>query len=228
MTYWHKTCEKLGKITCCMNKYKGISLFWLLVVLLPGCASFGPTIRIETPEPAEDFVVLCEWHKAALIDFHGGGLKRSDWKVFVTESGKEVDCGVSFGGGDGSATIMHPVYAGERACEIGCESPQITESGSVFIVNPNTAEKTLNLLVKKHSGKKILSYIRTYGSIDKEYYKYYRSYQPLDTLRMRKLYDKRLISYWEKLKNIKEKYGEKFVQPKSYLEYYWKVADEVE
>ncbi|MFK5950993.1 MAG: hypothetical protein QM500_19750 [Methylococcales bacterium] len=60
-----------------MNKLKLLMLTFILA-LNAGCASFGPTIRIETPEPTEDFVVLCEWHSKSIFKGgHGGGTYRS-------------------------------------------------------------------------------------------------------------------------------------------------------
>ena len=75
-----------------------------------GCTSEGPTIRIETPEPTGDFVVVCKWVKDGVLNIHGGK-KISDKKVFITESGKEVDCGISIWGGQGGASILHPLYS---------------------------------------------------------------------------------------------------------------------
>lgn len=196
-------------------------------LLSSGCASFGPTVLIETPEPAEDFVVLCEWYKDGLLNIHGG-MKQSDWKAFVTESGKEVDCGMSIWGGEGSATIMHPLYAGGRACEVGCDSELVIKEDDIYIIRPHTLEEALDLLVKRHSGKDVLPYIRNYGSVNRKYYKYYKINKPLDIKHMRELYDKRLINYWYKLKNIRESFGGKFIQPEKHLEYYWKTANEGE
>jgi len=84
----------------------------VLFLLVTGCASFGPTIVIETPEPAEDFVVLCQWYDDSLFfGAHGGKAQVGD-KVFVTKSGEEVECGLNLRGGDGSVSIIHPVYVG--------------------------------------------------------------------------------------------------------------------
>jgi len=209
-----------------MNNYKNILLLWLVVMVLPGCASFGPTIRIETPEPTEDFVVLCEWHKAALIDFHGGGLKRSDWKVFVTESGKEVDCGVSFGGGDGSATIMHPVYMGGRACEIGCESGIVQKQNNLFVIKPRTLDELIDHNIKKYSNNKISKYL---GSLYSDrYFKYYKYDRELDISRMRKLYDEDIKRYWGRVTKIykNDGYKQKISTPDEYIKNYWKKANE--
>ncbi|MDH5572811.1 MAG: hypothetical protein OEY89_13680 [Gammaproteobacteria bacterium] len=99
-----------------MNKFK--LLIPLLIVLMnSGCASFGPTVRIETPEPAEDFVVVCEWIGGRGI-IAGSGSRESH-KVFITESGKEVDCGLGFSSRN-NVQVMHPLYANmQRSDENG-------------------------------------------------------------------------------------------------------------
>ncbi|MDH5388162.1 MAG: hypothetical protein OEY06_06915 [Gammaproteobacteria bacterium] len=89
-----------------MNKLK--LLIPLLIVLLnSGCASFGPTVRIETPEPAEDFVVVCGWYSGAGF-FHGSGSEQSH-KVLIANSGEVVECGLGFEA-DNQVQVMHPVY----------------------------------------------------------------------------------------------------------------------
>ena len=91
--------------------------FILLVSFLyiTGCASIGPTIVIETEEPAEDFVVLCEWQSQSLFKgAHGGGTYRSDYKVIVTKSGKEVECGLSVGSEKSGLRILHPTLVGNK------------------------------------------------------------------------------------------------------------------
>lgn len=89
-----------------MNKLK-LLIPIVFILLNSGCASFGPTVRIETPEPAEDFVVVCGWYSGPGI-FSGSGSEESH-KVFITESGKEVDCGLGFEARN-QVSIMHPLY----------------------------------------------------------------------------------------------------------------------
>jgi len=116
-----------------MNKMKLLTL--LIVILLnSGCASFRPTIRIETLEPAEDFVVLCEWYRSGIIS-HGGGRSLSDQKIFITESGKEVDCGLSWIGGEVSgASILHPLYTNMQG---------VDEDG-VSVIRPKSKRQILD------------------------------------------------------------------------------------
>ena len=102
-----------------MNKLK--LLIPLLIVLInSGCASFGPTVRIETSEtseasePVEDFVVVCGWYSGGFL--HGSG-SRERYKVFIAESGEEVDCGLGFEA-DNQVQVMHPLYTNMEGTEV--------------------------------------------------------------------------------------------------------------
>ena len=87
-------------------------LLLLLVFLLnSGCASFGPTVVVDTPEPAEDIVVRCLKEKSYFIGHNASGYVTTG-KVFVTKSGEEVDCGLLFGGKAAGVDVMHPIYMG--------------------------------------------------------------------------------------------------------------------
>jgi len=80
-----------------MNKH--ILIFLLFsIIFLPGCASFGPTVMIQTEQPEQDIVVLCTWSKQPLLGVHGGRqiIKTS---AYVTNSNEEVNCGLSIWGG---------------------------------------------------------------------------------------------------------------------------------
>jgi len=104
-----------------MDKLK--LLIPLLIVLLnSGCASFGPTVRIETPEPAEDFLLLCDWAHSPWYKIHGGRsiLKR---EPVVANSGEDTPCGMSLFGGHPSVTVRHPIYL----------NPTITEEEDITI-----------------------------------------------------------------------------------------------
>ena len=93
-----------------------LKLLILLIAFLyiTGCATVGPTIIIETDEPAEDFVVLCKKTKSYLFNIGHGGRDVVTDHVIVTESGKEVSCGFMVGGSDGYVSVMHPVLVSDR------------------------------------------------------------------------------------------------------------------
>jgi len=93
-----------------------MKIFILLIVNLTvyGCATVGPTIVIETDEPAEDFLALCKKDKSYLFKIgHTASRYTAVDHVIVTESGKEVDCGLMVGGSGGSVTTMHPTLTGD-------------------------------------------------------------------------------------------------------------------
>jgi hypothetical protein len=94
-----------------MNILKRLTLL-IIFLMVTGCATVGPTIVIETPEPAEDFVVLCTKSKSHFIGHNASSYSAVD-HVIVTESGKEVDCGLMLGGKRGNALILHPTLTGD-------------------------------------------------------------------------------------------------------------------
>ncbi len=96
-----------------MNILKPIILL-LSFLYITGCATVGPTIVIETDKPAEDFVVVCQKAESAFFDIGHGGRNIVDDKVIVTDSGKEVGCGLMLGGIRGSVSVMHPIYVMNR------------------------------------------------------------------------------------------------------------------
>ena len=77
----------------------------LFVLLITGCVA-GPKIMIETDEPADDFVVVCNWFTN--LSLHGTGSSTGK-DVRVVKSGEVVDCGRSLIS-RGYVSIMHPVY----------------------------------------------------------------------------------------------------------------------
>ncbi len=122
-----------------MNDLKRIILL-VSLLYITGCASVGPKIIIETPEPAEDFVVLCQWYKNTIFSGGHGGKSKVGQDVYVTESGKEVNCGISLTGSDGLVLIKHPVYV------LGDGKENYTKDGVKHIVMNKTK---LDLLDKQ-------------------------------------------------------------------------------
>jgi len=87
-----------------MNILKPIILL-LSFLYITGCATVGPTLIIETPEPAEDFVVICKWGTT----FNQAGTFDED--VHVIKSGEKLSCGFNILG-RASASMQHPIYTG--------------------------------------------------------------------------------------------------------------------
>jgi len=179
-----------------MNKIK--LLIPIIVLLLnSGCASFGPTVRIETPEPAEDFVVVCEWYRSGIIS-HGGGRSLSDQKVFITEGGKEVDCGLSLLGGEVSgASILHPLYTNMQG---------VDEDG-VSVIKPKSKLQILDELKarfeagewdkRRNPGWEYLG-SRPGCGFPRQYFEYYKEVREIDVEHFQALYQVPILKCLEK------------------------------
>ena len=173
-----------------------------VILINSGCASDGPIVRIETPEPAEDFVVVCKWVKDGLLNIHGGK-KLSDEKVFVTESSKEVDCGISIWGGEGGASVLHPLYTHMQGEDID----------EVSVIRPKTKLEILEeQKLKFNSG-----YWDEYSNpgflysksligcgFGNQYFDYYRKVKEVDVDHFKRLYHEPMLScYQEKIPILK-------------------------
>ena len=91
-----------------MNIVRSFFLF-TTVSITAACDSVGPTLIIQTDQPAEDFVVICSWSTGIGLA-HGGG-SVIDEDVHVIKSGEKLSCGFNpFG--RARKSIMHPVYIG--------------------------------------------------------------------------------------------------------------------
>ena len=84
------------------------SIFSLLILFVSGCATVGPTVLIETPEPANDFVVICSWYQTPLLALHGGGKLVSE-SVYLAQTNEKISCGPGIGD-SAIIKIMHPIY----------------------------------------------------------------------------------------------------------------------
>lgn len=91
-----------------MNNMKFLILV-IFILLNTGCYSKGPTVRIETQEPAEDFVLICDWHTDSLLNFFSSSVL-SKRIIHVVNSGEETPCGVAWMGGRPNVRVDHPVY----------------------------------------------------------------------------------------------------------------------
>lgn len=72
--------------------------------------SIATTIRIVTPEPAEDFAVQCEKTVKSIISFHGPGSSRVVDEPFMAKSGVDLSCGFIIVGHNSHARVSHPIY----------------------------------------------------------------------------------------------------------------------
>ena len=187
-----------------MDKLKYLIPF-IAVLLNSGCASFGPTVRIETPEPAEDFVIHCQWSYAPLFKFHGGRSTLSS-ASHIAKSGEDTPCGMSLFGGDAGVMIMHPVYW----------NPTITEEEDVTIYH--YTETKLDYLDKQKEkfeagfwDKRIkpgAAYARDLVncSFGHQYFDYYSQVKNVDKEHFKKLYHEPIFECLKRTVPLKYKY----------------------
>jgi len=124
-----------------MKKLKHIILLFSFIAIT-GCATVGPTVLIEAPQPANDFVVVCRWTKVPLLAVHGGG-QITDEDVYVTSSGETIECGYGYGD-SASVLVMHPAYADPEVVK--------TDGTSVYKYNKTKLDVLNDLKVKFEAG----------------------------------------------------------------------------
>jgi hypothetical protein len=113
----------------------------LISAFMTGCASFGPTIYIETEKKVDDFIVTCTWGGGKRSLFHGGGsVSGRDYSVISSK--EEFSCGLGWGS-SAYAEVSHPLYAITGVCQgKGCKEER-TNSGA-YIVRPKEKLKQLD------------------------------------------------------------------------------------
>ncbi|MDH5388160.1 MAG: hypothetical protein OEY06_06905 [Gammaproteobacteria bacterium] len=206
-----------------MNKLK--LLIPLLIVLLnSGCASFGPTVRIETPEPAEDFLLLCDWAHSPWYKIHGG---RSIYNrvPIVAKSGEDTPCGMSPFGGHPSVSVMHPIYL----------NPTITEEEDVTIYR--YTETILDYLDKqkekfeagfwdkfKWPSSLYVESIKPVCGFGHQYFDYYREVKKIDYDYFKETYYDHVLNCYKKLLPELKKHDKSYLNAPSaekYIEKSW-------
>jgi hypothetical protein len=203
-------------------KYRQILSLAVLSQLVIGCASFGPTVLIETPKPAQDFVVVCEWYVEPMLKIHGGGqlYKRN---IYVTESGKEVDCGVALGG-DPLVHVMHPVYWDADVTE--------QDGFKVYRYTKTKLDHLDEIKARFDAGeydKNInpgAEFARRYTGcgFPKQYFDYYSESKPVSKEHFRKLYNDEIYECLNRVIPVWKKYlrgFESYPDAGEYLRGYW-------
>lgn len=181
-----------------------MKIFILFIVSLTvyGCATVGPTIVIETEEPAEDFVVLCKKNKSHLFKVGHTASKYTEVDhVIVTESGKEVSCGFMVGGTDGYVSVLHPILISDR-------NSHYTKDGVKHIVFNKTQ---LDILKEKKLKFKagawdkyrspVTEYAQSFGScgFGSDYINFYRKVKPIDKNKFFEKYNNFLLNCNQKV-----------------------------
>ncbi|MDH5389097.1 MAG: hypothetical protein OEY06_11700 [Gammaproteobacteria bacterium] len=177
----------------------------IAVLLNSGCASFGPTVRIETPEPAEDFLLLCDWAHSPWFKIHGG---RSIYNrvPIVAKSGEDTPCGMSPFGGHPSVSVMHPIYL----------NPTITEEEDVTIYH--YTETKLDYLDKqkekfeagfwdkhRNPGARYSDNLVN-CSFGHQYFDYYSEVKNVDKEHFKRLYHESMLECFKRKFSIIKKY----------------------
>ena len=196
----------------------------IAVLLNSGCASFGPTVRIETPEPAEDFVLLCYWFVDPLFGFHGSGAV-SKKNIYVVKSGDETHCGVALTGGRTATEVMHPLYSFEKITE----EDGITVhrfAGNKLDYLDKQKEKFEAGFWDERSDPGIEYADNLVGcSFPHQYFDYYNEVKTVDIERFKLLYHKPISECLKRTMPILKKYRsrkyKKFPDAEYYIQHMW-------
>jgi len=144
---------------------KTIKLIILLASLcVTGCATVAPTIIIVTPEPAEDFVVLCKKTKPYLnlIGHNASGYIVTD-KIIIAKSNEKINCGLMLGGTNGRTSIMHPVFTIDKENSYKKDDTSYVKMKSVLDYPDEQKTKYVSGYWDKHRNPSI-AYARSFGS----------------------------------------------------------------
>lgn len=202
--------------------FKELTFTALITFTVSGCATIGPTVLIETPKPAQDFVVICSWYQVPLLAFHGGGRLTNEY-VYIADSGEEINCGI--GAGD-SATIkvMHPIYI----------DPEIIEQGNtlVYRYTKNKLEILNETKIKFDDGYwnnyKNPGYNYAHNLIscdfDHKYFDYYSEVRLVEVDYFKQLYHKPILKCLKKTFSVRKRYlpaFENYPSADDYIEKFW-------
>ena len=176
----------------------------LLAIFLVPLSHAGTQFVIETDQAEDFFVVSCTWSSDFLV-LHGGRKKTKE-KVFITSSGKEIDCGWSLFGKGPSIEVMHPLYVSVDACAYGpeCNSKYSSYTNGKIIVKPVPIEQFLSTVAEKYKNKELYNYIRGFcaAHFDNYYFKKYNSIRQIDIYRFKQAYSDRLKIFWKRAATI--------------------------
>ena len=201
--------------------YLNVFILFITLFYIAGCATVGPTIIIETDEPAEDFVVLCKKTKSYLIGHNASGYDVVD-NVIVTESGKEVGCGIMLGSSKGNVSILHPVYLIER-------EKNYTKDGVEHIVMNKTKLDILDEQKAKFEAgywdkyrwpeSRYADSVKGICWFPHQYFDYYREAAPITLEHFKTLYYEPVLQCYRKVVPILKKYDKSYKNMKQAEEY---------
>lgn len=214
------------------KRHPVLSFFLVAVVLFQGYSiwqSKGPTLIIETLDPAEDILVLCTWHKEGLFfGGHSTGNYRSDYKVIVTESNKKVSCGWSIWGGSSGLSSMHPIYMGDS-------KNSYMKEGVKYVVYNKTKLDYLDEQKAKFEagywdknrwpGSKYADSVKGICWFPHQYFDYYRQKRRITLEHFKSIYYEPVLQCYKRVVPILRKYDKSYKNMKDAEEYvkgFWK------
>lgn len=193
-----------------MKRLQKTSIVLLVIVLVyfGFNLSKGPKIIIETPKPAEDFLVLCTKSKDYLIGHNASSYSVVD-KVFVVKSNELVDCGVMFWGDASGVRVSHPVYTGD-----GGKSNYEKDGVKHIVLNKTQLDYLDEQKAKFEAGywDKYMSpgsrYAESIGGcgFPHKYFDYYSQVKKVEKEHFRKLYHDVFLECKKRVLPIKNKY----------------------
>lgn len=173
----------------------------------------GPTVVVETPEPAEDIVVVCTKSKDYLIQFHSTSYA-VDYNVGVVKSGEPFDCGILITGRHSGVSVMHPVYTAQ-----GDRTQTYEKDGIKHIVLNKTKLELLDEARAKFEagywdkfkwpGFEFANNLSGCG-FDHQYLEYYSRVRTPDVEHFRRLYNKPLLDCYRPWFAIKKEYDKSY------------------
>lgn len=188
---------------------------------ITGCATVGPKIVIETNEPAEDFVVLCYKTKDYLIGHNASGYDVVD-SVIVTESGKEIDCGLMLGGSGSRVSVLHPVLVADA------KSNYIKDGVEHIVMNKTKLDVLDEQKEKFEAGywdkdrwpqSRYADSIKGVCWFPNQYFDYYRKIKSIKLEYFKSLYYEPVLQCYKRVVPILRKYDKSYKNVKEADEY---------
>jgi len=214
---------------------KYLILFLLLIIFFVHLGvnlpkTKGPSIRIETDVPAEDFVVRCTWY-SGMLSISGGHKFVSD-KVAVIKSGETFECGYSVKGAllksHASVSYEHPIY-------MNWSKDGVEVIDGVKVIKPITKLQRLDEQEAKFqngfwgntktSGEKYYKSLTGCG-LPYQYLDNYSKVKAVDYVRFESSYNEKIFECYKKYYSVISEYDpytySKLLKPEERVKNLWK------
>ncbi len=211
-------------------KYKvivSISAFVLVLILISGYLSRGPTLIIETPQPAQDFVVLCSWSTGSSGFIHGGRSMIAK-KPYVISSGEEFSCGFSLKAalalGVPMVQVMHPIYwEADVSVENGVKVYRYTKTKLDMLDELKTRFEAGEWADRLNPGAAYARSLVGCG-FPHQYFDYYSEVKKVDKDHFKKIYNEPMLECMKRTFPIRKQYlrgFENYPDAEEYIEKMW-------